>query len=44
MKEGQVMIKKGQVMFSRRLVGCCRRVLVVVLVSVLLVSACTARF
>ncbi len=36
------MIKKeGQVMFSRRLAGCCRRVLVVVLVSVLLVSACS---
>ena len=37
------MIKKGgQVMFSRRIAGCCRRVLVVVLVSVLLVSACSS--
>ncbi len=36
------MIKKeGQVMFSRRVAGCCRRVLVVALVSVLFVSACT---
>ena len=28
-------------MFSRRIAGCCRRVLVIVLVSVLLVSACS---
>ncbi len=41
--KGQIMFskKKGQIMFSRRLAGCCRRVLVVVLVSVLLVSACS---
>ena len=29
-------------MFSRRIAGCCRRVLPLVLVSVLLVSACTS--
>ena len=33
--------KKGQGMFSKRIAGCCRRVLVVVLVSALLVSACS---
>ncbi len=33
--------KEGQIMFLRRLAGCCRRVLAIALVAVLLVAACS---